>query len=134
MKWMIKRMNDSPNALKDEEAEHPIAENWRPMLKEVVCAFSKGDFELKCGVAGVDRVEPDVAVSNREHVIDYGEELVELTNECWNRSCAQWMGTHWEVLIDLCTKDEGVSDLVLTGKVVEVNGKIHFSVGHIYVP
>ncbi len=34
---------------------------------------------------------------------------------------AKLMASHWDILVDLCTEGEGVSDLVLTGKIVEVN-------------
>ena len=45
-----------------------------------------------------------------------------------------WMGKHWEIIVDLCTATEGVSDLVRTGKVAKVNGQPLFPVGLIYVP
>ncbi|WP_419178344.1 DUF7668 domain-containing protein [Gallaecimonas mangrovi] len=38
------------------------------------------------------------------------------------------------MLIELCTEGEGVSDLVLTGKVAEVEQGYQFTIGLIYVP
>jgi hypothetical protein len=127
-------MSDQPIAIKDEDAAHPIAESWRPMLCEVVCAFARGDFELKCGAEGINVVSPIIAAQNQEYVEDYGESLVELSDKTWESSCAQWMGSHWDVLIDLCTEGEGISDLVLTGEMRDIDGKPHFTAGLIYVP
>lgn len=44
------------------------------------------------------------------------------------------MEGYWDVLVDLYTKGEGLSDLVLTGKMIEVNGEPQYTVGLIYVP
>jgi hypothetical protein len=127
-------MSDQPIAIKDEDAAHPIAESWRSMLCEAVRAFSRGDFELKCGVVGINVVPLGIAARNQEYVEDYGESLVELSDKTWETSCAQWMGSHWDVLIDLCTEGDGICDLVLSGELVEIDGKPHFTVGLIYVP
>ena len=72
------------DAVKDEDAAHPVAAAWRPVLCEI--------------------------------------------------ACAQWMGTHWEVLVDLWTKEEGRSDLVLHVKVVEDGASPRFTVHLVYVP
>ena len=125
---------DEPISLKDENTAHPIADSWRPMLKEVVRAFTKDDYELNCKIDGVGPVQSDIAELNRNYVKEYGEILIELPNSSWDSSCAQWMENHWDVLIDLYTKSEGLSDLVLTGKMAEINGKPKFTVGLIYVP
>ena len=125
---------DEPTAIKDEDAAHPIAVTWRPMFTEIVRAFTEGDYELSRGVKGVDSVESDIAEHNRNYIKEYGEVLIELPIKTWESSCAQWMGSHWDVLIDLYTEGEGLSDLVLNGKMVENNGAPHFTVGLIYVP
>ena len=49
-------------------------------------------------------------------------------------SVAQWMGTHWEVLVDLWTAEEGPSDLVLGGTVVETSAGPRFTIDMVYVP
>lgn len=121
-------------SIEDEHASHPIATDWRPVLTAVVERFIKGDFNLSNPVSGVLPVDPDVARQNKDYVTEYGQQLVSLSNEVWNTSCAQWMGKYWEIIVDLCTATEGVSDLVLTGKVANVNGQPVFSVGLIYVP
>jgi len=127
-------MSIEPPAVKDEESAHPIAGSWRPVFRAVVKAFSEDDFELSRGVAGVAPVDPGIASQNRAYVRNYGELLVDLPEDTWATSCAQWMGQHWDVLVDLYTEGEGASDLVLTGQMNELNGKPQFSVGLIYVP
>ncbi|WP_196161782.1 hypothetical protein [Reinekea sp. G2M2-21] len=123
-----------PRAVKDEESAHPIAGSWRPIFRDVVKAFAEDDFELSQVVPGVAPVDPSIASQNRAYVRNYGELLVELPEDTWATSCAQWMGQHWEVLVDLYIKGEGASDLVLTGHINELNGKPQFTVGLIYVP
>ncbi|UTV98297.1 hypothetical protein KDW99_13610 [Marinomonas rhizomae] len=127
-------MSTEPFAIKDEGVAHPIAGSWRSIFQEVVKAFAKGDFELSRGVPGVEPVDTDIASQNREYVREYGEVLVELPETTWGTSCAHWMGSYWEVLIDLYTENEGYSDLVLTGRMSEQNGKPQLTVGLIYVP
>lgn len=121
-------------AVEDDLASHPIATDWRPMFAEVVERFVKGDFSLSRPVSGVFPVDPDVATHNKDYVTSYGQPLANLIDKVWDSSCAQWMGSHWDIIIDLCTATEGISDLVLTGKVAKVDGKPMFTVGLIYVP
>src|SRR5690242_3703501 len=98
-------------AVKDPDAAHPAAAAWRPVLCEIVRAFARGDYGLSRTVTGVDPVANDVADQIRSTVADYGATLVELPNETWETSCAQWMVGYWDVLVDLWTKEEGRSDL-----------------------
>ncbi|NQZ33726.1 MAG: hypothetical protein HRU06_20860 [Oceanospirillaceae bacterium] len=121
-------------AIKDLDAAHPISALWRPLLLEVIARLAKGDFELSNIVEGVLAVDPEVATINRENVLDYGEILTQLPAAAWDTSCAQYMGTYWEILVDLYTIGEGASDLVLHGRMSEFSGKPQFEVGLIYVP
>ncbi len=127
-------MSHHPIAVKDDEASHPIAGKWRPLLCEVVAAFVDGDFELSRGVSGVDAVPAETAEHIRDYIAEYGETLVELPEETWQTSCAQWMDGYWDVIVDLWTAGEGPSDLILNGKMVETDGLPHFTVGLVYVP
>ncbi|WP_394203820.1 DUF7668 domain-containing protein [Marinagarivorans algicola] len=68
------------------------------------------------------------------YIEEYGEELISLPNETWESSICIWMGNHWDVLIDLWTKGEGRSDLVLSAKVAESKNGFYIEVGMIYVP
>ena len=125
---------DGPLALKDPDAAHPIASAWRPMLREVVRRLAQGDYELAQGVCGVEPVSASTAEQIRNYIAEYGATLVELPDETWRTSVAQWMGTHWEILVDLWTAEEGRSDLVLGGDVVETSAGTLLTVRVVYVP
>jgi hypothetical protein len=130
-------MSDSASdatALKDEEAEHPIAAAWRPMLREVVRAFVEGDYGLAGGVAGVEPVSRAKAEHIRAYVAEYGATLIDLPDDTWRTSVAQWMGKRWDILVDLWTAEEGRSDLVLEGWVEETDGRPRLTIHMVYVP
>jgi hypothetical protein len=127
-------MSSAPDALKDENCEQPVSASWRPVLREIVRAFVRGDYQLTAPIADVAPVHVDTAEHIRAYIADYGATLVELQDETWESSCAQWMGDGWDVLVDLWTKEEGRSDLVLHLKVVESGDGVHFTVHLVYVP
>lgn len=81
-----------------------------------------------------DAIPPDSVTRIFSNIADYGETLVELSDETWQTSCAQWMDGHWDVIVDLWTAGEGPSDLVLTGKMVGTDGLPQLTVGLVYVP
>ncbi|MFL6677323.1 MAG: TOTE conflict system archaeo-eukaryotic primase domain-containing protein [Burkholderiaceae bacterium] len=125
---------DATPAVKDGDREHPIAGAWRPMLCEVVRCFVDGDYALSRGVDGVDPVSSETEEHIRAYVADYGATLVELPEETWRTSVAQWYGSFWDVLVDLWTAEEGRSDLVLQGRVTESEVGTRFSIHMVYVP
>jgi hypothetical protein len=128
------RKADGARPVKDEEKAHPVAVAWRPILCEVVRAFVRGDYKLADGVPSVAPVPAATAKHIREYVADYGATLIELPKETWKTSCAQWMGHKWEVLVDLWTKEEGQSDLVLHVDVAESGAGYRFKIYLVYVP
>jgi hypothetical protein len=117
-----------PGAVKDEKASHPVAALWRPALCEIVRAFVEGDYHVARAIPGVDPVSPETAEHIKANVAAYGTTLVGLPDETWKTSVAQWMGDGWEVLVDLWTKEEGRSDLVLHLFVSETDDAVRFSV------
>lgn len=120
--------------IKDLDAAHPVASKWRPVLAEIVRALARGDYELASGVPGVAPVSTGTAAQIEQGLADHGATLIELPEEAWETSIAQWMGDHWEVLIDLWTQEEGCSDLVLHVVVAESGADDRFSVHLVYVP
>jgi hypothetical protein len=125
---------DGTPALRDPDAEHPIAQAWRPMLRDVVRSLAEGDYALARGVRGVVPVATPVTEQIHTYIAEYGATLIELPDETWQTSVAQWMGTHWEVLVDLWTAEEGRSDLVLAGNVIETSEGPRLTVHMVYVP
>ena len=124
----------NPFPLKDEEAEHPIAAAWRPILHEIVRALGRGDYQLAGGIESVEPVSEGTARHIRSYLDSYGATLVDLTEETWQTSVARWMGSHWEALVDLRTAEEGRSDLVLGVGIRESEPGFSFKVRMVYVP
>lgn len=121
-------------AVKDEDAAHPVAASWRPVICEIVQAFVRGDYRLSQPVARVDPIPGDLADAIRFSVDAYGSTLVELPGDTWATSRAQWMVGYWDVLVDLWANGEGRSDLVLQLKVTESDAGPRFTVQLVYVP
>lgn len=70
----------------------------------------------------------------RNSIRAYGAHLIELPDECWSTSVYIWMGSYWDVLVDLWTQEEGASDLVLGAKMLEDEGGYSVEVHMVYVP
>lgn len=122
-------------AVKDGESERPIPSVWRPTIQEIVRAFVHQDYQLSGGVPGVAPVSTETSERIKSYVQDYGVQLTELPEETWASSTCIWMGTRWDVLVDLWSDSEGRSDLVLRLKVSEgVEGGFQFSIYMVYVP
>jgi hypothetical protein len=119
---------------KDDDDEHPIAPAWRSAFKEIVKAFVRGDFCLSVPIQGVDPIPPEDAKQIEAYISDYGETLVELPDETWQTSFAQWRGRHWDFMVDLWTKESGCSDMVLAGQVFEDGDGYRIVVDLVYVP
>ncbi len=122
-------------ALKDPDFEKPVPSEWRPVFAEIVRAFVAGDYAIKDGIPGVAAVESGTAKFIEDYIAGYGDvTLVELTAETWETSVAMWQGTHWDVLVDLRTTEEGRSDLVLGARVTEVDHGVEYEIEMVYVP
>lgn len=110
-------MRHSRKPMKDENKAQPIPDAWRPTIRELTRALVKRDYGVSRAIAGVAPVSSATAEHMRASISDYGETLTELPDETWSSSIAQWMGTHWDVLVDLWTVESGASDLVLSLRV-----------------
>ncbi|MGB7374426.1 DUF7668 domain-containing protein [Pontixanthobacter sp.] len=95
---------------------------WRPKFKEIAAALAAGDFQLcKSRVEGVEPVDQETANLIAANVTAYGDRLASLEEVTWDRSAYRWMGGYWQVLVDLSTMNEPVSDLTLHAKVFEAD-------------
>lgn len=121
-------------AVKEVDAQTPVASTWRPAFVGIVDAFVRGDYALSNGVPSVAAVSPETAARIRGYIEEYGETLCALPEESWETSVAMWDGRRWEVLVDLWTVEAGASDLVLHVFVSEVDGAHKIDVHHVYVP
>lgn len=120
--------------VKDQNVAYPVADAWRPPLRQIVKALAEGDYDLSRSIPSTAPVLKATANQIRAYITDFGEALAELPDESWDTSVSQWMGTHWEVLVDLWTVESGRSDLVLYVRVFEVDNGFRFEVDSIHVP
>lgn len=127
-------MQNNVRVCKDKDQERSVPTVWRPIFVDIIDAFMKKNYLLSEGVKSVSVVSNETAKHIKEYIADYGEELTQLPEETWESSVCIWMGTHWDVLIDLWTKGEGASDLVLSAKVSESDRGYIVDIGMVYVP
>ena len=120
--------------LKDDDDEYLIPGVWRPTLREIVDAIAEGDYELSRGIAFVAPTGSATAKYIRENIEDYTGTLVRLPEESWSSSVYRWMRTHWYVVVDLWTLEEGRTDLALIVNVFESGEGFRFEVESVHVP
>ena len=121
--------------LKKDDAEHPIPEPLRPVFKQIAAAFVTGDYQLRNHrIGGVKPVDLKTASWIADSVSAYGDTLAPLNEQTWERSIYRWVDGYWEVLVDLTTHSEPVSDLSLHAKLFEAGGELAVEVYGVYVP
>jgi hypothetical protein len=126
-------VEDSPMLQKDD-LEHPVPEPWRTTFRQIADAFVARDYQLRH--RPVDAVEPvDLATAQRiaENVADYGELLAPLNEATWERSVYRWMNGYWQMLVDLTTEREPVSDLTLHAKLRDAD-RPRLEIESVHVP
>ena len=121
-------------AVKDEDAAHPLATEWRHPLTMFVNAIARGDSAAAATVPSIVPITPELEGRIQKYVALYGETLTDLPEETWSTSQAQWMGDHWDVIVDLWTVESGASDLALHGRVFEVDGGFRIIIDSVHVP
>ena len=120
--------------IKDDSRAHPIPDSWRPIFAQIVRALIRKDYHFQESAQIVESISEESASQIQGYIAEYGVILTELPEETWESSCAQWMGSHWDVLVDLWSVEEGRSDLVLGAAVTESESGFRFRVGLVYVP
>ena len=123
-------MSDSNANAATSDEQQPVPLEWRPTLEKAANAFAAGDFTLQ-GLSGVEPTSASTASQVRDYLADYGATLVPLPQETWASSVCIWSGHHWDVLVDLWTREEGCSDLVMHAHVAP-SGVV--SIHAVYVP
>lgn len=121
-----------PPMLQKDDAEHPVPERLRSTFRQITDAFVAGDFQLRDHrIDGVKPIDPGTAKWIADNVSAYGETLAPLNEETWNRSVYRWMEGYWQMLVDLTTDSEPVSDLTLHAKLFETG---ELAIEGVYVP
>jgi hypothetical protein len=118
---------------KNEDEELLVPTIWRPTLSRIVNSFKAGDFQLM-GISNVDPLSPEKAELINRSIQYYGSALVSLPEESWETSVYIWMLDYWEVMVDLFTSSDGLSDLVLFARVFEAADGYRFKVQSVHVP
>jgi hypothetical protein len=121
-------------AVHDEENERPIPTLWRTTFTEIVRSFVAKDYKVAADINGLISISDEISKQIHDYIRDYDEVLMELPEESWQTSVCIWMGSRWDVLIDLWTIGEGCSDLVLKANVSQVGDNYEFEVEMVYVP
>lgn len=120
---------------KDLNAQRPVANAWRPTLCRIVEALARRDYSLaKTGDSAVEPLSAEKSKRIEAYIASYGESLIELPEEAWKSSVSQWMGTHWDIAVDMFTAESGRSDLVLTVRVFENAGGYRYEVDSVHAP
>lgn len=118
--------------LQKDDAEHPAPEPLRSTFRRIADAFVAGDFQLRDHpIDGVRPIDAATAKGIADNVAAYGEVLAPLNEETWNQSIYRWMDGYWQLLVDLTTLFEPVSDLTLHAKLDETG---ELTIQAIYVP
>ena len=116
------------------EEEGPIPTEWRATLSGLVASIVAGDYKSGKVPSGVVPLEDSTIKQISDYINEYGCTIINLPEESWETSVYLWQGSYWGLLVDLYTKEEGRSDLVLSLKVTEASGSYSFEVYLIYVP
>ncbi len=122
------------DGMKRDDREHSIPESLRSLFQSIADAFALGDYSLRDHqIEGVARIEPSTASAIAENVLAYGDSLAPLDASTWERSCYLWMGGYWQVLVDLTTVHQPVSDLTLHALLRDASGPL-LEVRSVHVP
>ena len=120
--------------LSEDDKEHPIPTILRPAFESIAAAFAAGDFRLKSvKLPEVVPIESDLAADFAANVSDYGEQLITLHPEVWDRACYSFQRTHWDAIIDLSTRNEQVSDLAMHAR-IRTTPDLQIEIWSIHVP
>lgn len=118
---------------KDEDQEKPVPSGWRQTLGEIVEALRERNYQLR-GIRRVEPVDDNTANIIARQIEGYGGTIASCPEQAWETSVCQWQLTYWEVLVDLFTVEDGLSDLVLHIMVYEESGDFIFKPHLVYVP
>ncbi|WP_426263685.1 DUF7668 domain-containing protein [Sphingomonas sp. PWP1-2] len=111
------RMQELVGMMAKDADEHSVPSELYATFREIADAFAVGDYCLRDhAIRGVREVNPSAAKAIAESVSAYGDSLAPLHRSTWEYAVYRWMGGYWQMLVDLTTEGEEVSDLTLHAK------------------
>ena len=120
--------------LAKDDDEHPVPPELHATFHEIADAFAAGDYILRNHrIDGVGSVAPSTAESISASISAYGDSLAPLHSSTWDRAVYRWMGGYWQLLVDLTTASEQVSDLTLYAKLHNVE-PLMLEIESVHVP
>lgn len=117
--------------LSKDDDEHAIPVALRGKFSTLIASFVTGDFTTRH--EGVVPISVEVAGLIARNVRAYGDVLVPLRAETWGGSSYRWMNGYWQVIVDLSTEGEPVSDLALHARIGDRPG-LPITVYGVWVP
>lgn len=131
---MNEQKSEAIAPIKNGTSQRPIPIVWRPALHRVVDAIVLGDYALLHNADEVEVISKATVLQIQSYIRNFGATLKFLPEETWETSVCIWTGNYWDVLVDLYTNEEGLSDLVLSVRVTEDDNGYRFSIQMVYVP
>ncbi|MBL4537636.1 MAG: hypothetical protein JKP96_03110 [Oceanicaulis sp.] len=119
---------------KEKDLELPVPDEWREVIVQIVASLISGVEEFNSDKCHINSIPKSEGARIAEAIAEYGDHLVPLTSKAWETSIYQYDEDFWTVLVDLCTRREGSSDLVLFIKVEELATGYSFTVEDVHVP
>lgn len=122
-------------SVQKNDDENPIPNVWRNTLYQIIEALKDENYSVLIAIPNVTSLSKDEVKQMTLNIKDYGAHLINLSEETWSTSVCRWQGGNvWDLLIDLYTREEGKSDLVLAVRIFEEGVEYRFSILDIYVP
>jgi hypothetical protein len=120
--------------LMQDDDEHPVPPELHATFHKIADAFAAGDYTLRShAIAGVRAVDPSTARAIAESVAAYGDKLAALHPSTWDQAVYRWVNGHWQMLVDLTTEAQQVSDLTLHAKLYDTEPRT-LEVQSVHVP
>jgi hypothetical protein len=121
--------------LSKDDVERPVPEQFRSIFRAIADAFVVGDYRLCDHTIPIVRiVDSETAAWIAESVEDFGAKLAPLNDATWKRSVYLWQDGYWEMIVDLTTATEPVSDLALHTKLYATGDDFELEIYGVYVP
>lgn len=120
---------------KDLANQQVVPTAWRSTIKQIVLHIVEKEASLIPFIPNVRFAEHISESDLLRNIEAYEATLIALPEASWETSLCMWYGKHWDVLVDLWTKEEGRSDLILQLRVYETQSdRFCYELGLIYVP